>query len=63
MSAVTVSGRGFTPPAGEDQHAVIVPGRPSGEAFFALLAAMLSQDRDCLTVKGAERRAPAARVR
>ena len=49
----------FAPPAGEDQAAVVVPGRPGGEPFFGLLAAMLPQDGHSPTVE-ADRAGPAA---
>ena len=40
----------FAPPVGEDQAAVVVPGRPSGEAFCCLLAAVIAQDGDGFAV-------------
>jgi hypothetical protein len=49
----------FTPPAREDQAAAVVSGRPGGEPFLGLLAAMFPQDRHGLTVE-ADRAGPAA---
>jgi hypothetical protein len=34
----------LTPRAGEERAAAVVPGQPSGEAFYRLLAMVLAQD-------------------
>lgn len=44
---VDAQGHGWV---GEDQAAVVVPGRPSGEAFYRLLAMVLAQDGDGFAV-------------
>jgi hypothetical protein len=60
MSAFTLSGySGFTPPADEDQTTGVVPGRPGGEPFFGLLAAVLPEDRHGVVLE-ADRAGPAA---